>query len=36
LLGEAVNVDRDGALILKLDDGTEKRVFSGDVSLAVQ
>jgi biotin-[acetyl-CoA-carboxylase] ligase BirA-like protein len=35
-LGEAVNVDGDGALILKLDDGTEKRVFSGDVSLVVR
>lgn len=31
--GLAFDVDEEGALILKMDDGTMKRVFSGEVSL---
>ena len=31
--GLALDVDHDGALILRLEDGTVKRVFVGDVSL---
>jgi BirA family biotin operon repressor/biotin-[acetyl-CoA-carboxylase] ligase len=31
--GKAVDVDRDGALIVKLADGTTKRIVVGDVSL---
>jgi BirA family transcriptional regulator, biotin operon repressor / biotin---[acetyl-CoA-carboxylase] ligase len=31
ITGQALGVDRGGALILRLDDGTEKRVLSGDV-----
>jgi len=31
--GLALDVDGDGALLLKLDDGTVKRVYVGDVSL---
>jgi BirA family biotin operon repressor/biotin-[acetyl-CoA-carboxylase] ligase len=34
--GVAVDVDGDGALNLRLDDGTEKRFLSGDVSLVVR
>ena len=34
--GTAVDVDADGALILKLDDGSTERVFSGDVSIIVR
>jgi BirA family biotin operon repressor/biotin-[acetyl-CoA-carboxylase] ligase len=29
--GVAVNVDSDGVLVLRLEDGTTKRVFSGDL-----
>jgi len=31
--GKAVDVDRDGALVVKLADGTTKRIVAGDVSL---
>jgi BirA family biotin operon repressor/biotin-[acetyl-CoA-carboxylase] ligase len=31
--GTAIDIDMEGALIVKLSDGTEKRVLSGDVSL---
>ncbi len=31
--GEAVDVDQNGALIIKLADNTFKRVIAGDVSL---
>ena len=34
LNGLALDVDLEGALILKLDDGTEKRVFVGDLLFA--
>jgi BirA family biotin operon repressor/biotin-[acetyl-CoA-carboxylase] ligase len=30
--GQAVNVDQNGALIIKLADGTTRKVFSGDVT----
>lgn len=33
LSGLALDIDREGALVLKLEDGTSKRVFVGDVSL---
>ena len=33
LWGKAVDVDREGALILRLDNGTVRRVFAGDVSM---
>ncbi|MGD2278769.1 MAG: biotin--[acetyl-CoA-carboxylase] ligase [Candidatus Omnitrophota bacterium] len=33
LEGEAVDIDQKGALILKLDNGSRQRVFSGDVVL---
>jgi len=33
LHGLALNVDQDGALTLKLEDGTVKRIFVGDVSV---
>jgi BirA family biotin operon repressor/biotin-[acetyl-CoA-carboxylase] ligase len=33
LLGVASDVDSDGALILRLEDGATKRVLAGDVSL---
>lgn len=33
LMGVALNVDLDGSLIVKLEDGTVKRVLVGDVSL---
>jgi BirA family biotin operon repressor/biotin-[acetyl-CoA-carboxylase] ligase len=32
ITGQALGVDRDGALLIRLDDGTQKRVLSGDVS----
>ena len=32
LVGLALDVDQDGALVLRLDDGTLKRVFVGDLS----
>lgn len=35
LSGLALDVDRDGALVLRLEDGTIRRVFVGDVSLRV-
>lgn len=31
--GEAVDIDQDGALILRKTDGTEQRIMAGDVSL---
>jgi BirA family biotin operon repressor/biotin-[acetyl-CoA-carboxylase] ligase len=31
--GQAVNVDQNGALIIRLADGTTRKVFSGDVTL---
>jgi len=31
--GLALEIDHDGALVLRLEDGTEKRFFIGDVSL---
>ena len=31
LVGEAVHVDADGALVVRADDGTEERVTAGDV-----
>jgi BirA family biotin operon repressor/biotin-[acetyl-CoA-carboxylase] ligase len=34
--GRAVDIDEKGALILKMDDGSKKRVFSGDVTLKGQ
>jgi BirA family biotin operon repressor/biotin-[acetyl-CoA-carboxylase] ligase len=36
LEGTASNVDEDGALILKLKDGSIKRVFAGDLSLKIK
>ena len=33
LVGAALNVDGEGALTLKLEDGSKKRIFVGDVSL---
>ena len=36
LEGTASNVDEDGALILKLKDGSTKRVFAGDLSLKIK
>lgn len=33
LVGLALDVDQDGALVLRLDDGTLKRIFVGDLSL---
>ena len=33
-IGEVLNVDDDGILILKDDQGTVRRIFSGDVTLA--
>jgi len=36
LRGFALDVDSDGALILKLEDGTLKRIFVGDVSLRIK
>jgi len=35
-VGLAVDVDYDGSLILRLKDGTEKRVFVGDVTLLLR
>jgi BirA family biotin operon repressor/biotin-[acetyl-CoA-carboxylase] ligase len=35
LMGIALNVEADGSLTVKLEDGTVKRVLVGDVSLAV-
>jgi BirA family biotin operon repressor/biotin-[acetyl-CoA-carboxylase] ligase len=32
-IGSALDVDHDGALVLKLENGTIKRVFVGDISL---
>ena len=34
--GTALNVEKDGSLILKLEDGTVKRFLSGDVTLRVE
>ena len=31
--GKAVDIDEKGALILKMDDGSKKRIFSGDVTV---
>jgi len=31
--GEAVNVDQNGALVIRLADGTTKKIFSGNVTL---
>lgn len=31
--GLALEIDHDGALVIRLEDGTEKRFFIGDVSL---
>lgn len=31
LVGRAVDVDVDGALLIKLEDGTEKKIFTGDL-----
>ncbi|MDI6905460.1 MAG: biotin--[acetyl-CoA-carboxylase] ligase [Candidatus Bathyarchaeia archaeon] len=36
LSGLALDVDHDGALVLRLEDGTIRRVFVGDVSLRAQ
>jgi len=36
LEGTASNVDEDGALILKLKDGSTRRVFAGDLSLKIK
>jgi BirA family biotin operon repressor/biotin-[acetyl-CoA-carboxylase] ligase len=36
LSGLALDVDHDGALVLRLEDGTMRRIFVGDVSLRVQ
>lgn len=33
LIGLALDIDRDGALVLRLEDGTIKRVLVGDLSL---
>jgi len=33
LSGLALDVDHEGALVLRLEDGTMRRVFVGDVSL---
>lgn len=33
IMGQAVNVDQNGALIIRLSDGTTRKVFSGDVTL---
>lgn len=33
IVGRAVDVDRDGALLIKLEDGTIKRIISGDVKI---
>jgi len=33
IVGQAVNVDKNGALIVRLADGTTRKVFSGDVTL---
>jgi len=33
IMGQAVNVDQNGALVIKLADGTIRRVISGDVTL---
>jgi BirA family biotin operon repressor/biotin-[acetyl-CoA-carboxylase] ligase len=33
LEGKAIDIDEKGALILKLKDGSKKRIFSGDVTL---
>lgn len=33
IMGKAVNVDKNGALIVKLADGTTRKVVSGDVNL---
>lgn len=35
-VGLALNVENDGALIIRLEDGTEKRVFVGDVTLQLR
>ncbi len=34
--GQAVNVDQNGALIIRLADGTTRKVFSGDVTLSAR
>ena len=31
LLGQAISMDESGALILKLEDGAEQKVLSGDI-----
>jgi biotin-(acetyl-CoA carboxylase) ligase len=31
--GTALDIDQSGALILKMDDGTIEKLFSGDVSI---
>jgi len=36
LEGIAFNVDDDGALILKLKDGSTRRVFAGDLSIKLK
>jgi len=36
LHGLALDVDDEGALVIKLEDGTVKRVFVGDVSLKIK
>jgi BirA family biotin operon repressor/biotin-[acetyl-CoA-carboxylase] ligase len=33
ITGQAVNVDQNGALVIRLADGTTRKVFSGDVTL---
>jgi BirA family biotin operon repressor/biotin-[acetyl-CoA-carboxylase] ligase len=32
--GQAVDIDKDGALVVRLDSGIQRRVLSGDVTLA--
>lgn len=36
LIGTALNVEDDGSLILKLENGTRKRIFVGDVALRLR
>ena len=33
IMGQAVNVDQNGALVVKLADGTTRKVYSGDITL---
>jgi BirA family biotin operon repressor/biotin-[acetyl-CoA-carboxylase] ligase len=33
IVGQAVNVDKNGALVIRLSDGTTRKIFSGDVTL---